>query len=557
MVSLPLILQNNRTDTKKLSHKRCDRCYDKHIKCSRQLPSCKQCLELPNQVCKYEREFIKKGNRPKVYNNSISVIDLRTEGKPRSKAKSIINQSEMINYNLNYCNNVAIDITSNITRRAALVNLMTVLQYPSLFKPTRELHLLMYLSTKLGMLLKVKAVKPKPSEQPAGSILDINDLIQNAIGKFFTHINLHLSLFTKNSFRKLPRSKLLKMTIIAAGLQWIPKGDPLRDNLYSYFEYQISECLKPSKIVFSLDTFQALLILFYGLFDVLWVQRRASILFKMALRISHIIGLPYPGKFSHRLFVERRNAYNALLHIIAFSNLLLIPINIHPPTHTRMIFYKSKGQCSDTFSQLINYSISMFNPVINEVLSLKLKCSESYEEGFSTELGIRQMAGRINSTAYFLTQRIMKVCANLPEKMRSKGSLIIYGINEMKYFLLFFINTYQFYNPLLPESAQKPNIRPATDAQIEHMMELCAQCLENGVKIESEYTNYIIVSMFNQCFTFMVRYYKPKLHSAKFQALIDACQVYFDSLQNSPFRNIININRVLLNELKSYEPNYR
>ncbi|KAJ9056872.1 hypothetical protein DSO57_1028276 [Entomophthora muscae] len=272
-----------------ISERACDRCHFSKRNCSMQLPHCVRCRNL-NLVCTYDR--------PKLRNRKVP------PGKmlPRYACPK-----------------------SSLTFRLVLSHedytLTRLVSHHTLLRVVAGLMGLSPKGSALSqrMLWEVATIHRMMQERIArkgcNSFIQYGDVasFHVALDAYFKFINPFLPLFTPARFHARPRSRLLLLCVYAAGLARMPNTFPIWLSAMHMEIAALARAAKPS-----LDTLQALFIIFSSLHGVGMLQIVSDYAMYALLPMAHLLGIHRP---SHN--IERCAAYTTIAHYLQYNHCIM------------------------------------------------------------------------------------------------------------------------------------------------------------------------------------------------------------------------------------------
>ncbi|KAI9299052.1 hypothetical protein K502DRAFT_345474 [Neoconidiobolus thromboides FSU 785] len=524
-----------------ISGYRCDQCYNSHVKCDKLENRCSRCIKRQIE-CTFNRKIIynktdkskyeyKKQRSNENNSDNFSFIYIK-EAKFKSKKAQFKETSYSLiklpkDYNFSY--NI-LGIFNRFQRKILLENLLSFIQSPSPFFPSKGLDLFIKLTDKLGLLTsKPRKLRFIP-EVPKGTKFDIGPILKQALISYFKFINTTFPLFDITRFKFFSCSFELKSAILIGGLLYMEQTEVVK-NLINYFEGKLySFIYKVPRIQPCLQNIQLILILIVGIPYFSWIASLKEFLLFHCYRMSFTIGIYQPSKkLSKEVNAERVYTYCLLSSYYNGASLMVgsyIAEPMFPLELKRLdkcLANKSNGYCFDFdkddkgIQQYIFLKLQEFYYIISTIFfDLKLVKEMAIKERKSL-LKVDDLLIKLAFKAVAVNERYTKVMDNILIKIKNQDLKVT--IEGCQNSITYFFHHINFYICSIRFSASKEKKAYEYNEHIndkyididmlkyaEAVFKECYLVIDSSIASHHKYTlafDYVLVSI---CLVFMLRY---------------------------------------------------
>lgn len=372
-------MQEKEEEVPQASPRACERCNERKVKCSKGLPTCKQCIRR-NECCVYKSKRSSKASlqnespiREPPPPNLVFVISGRAE--PERPVLTYRSRQEFRLYKPIIFNS---DKFKNKKEKKSSRNTSTAITKisPKLFIKligTTWLHYFVNLSgiqlrdwmqsnsdevrvsfSRLTLIPPNLAnASPRSSNRQLPGVktrfnvfeVTISSdpgrkmMIESAILAYFEYFNPYCPLFSYSGFLSYTRSELLISVVIAIGLRCIEQDSETRKLLNVYLQ-RIMELINPTRRDWDLDYLQSLILVYLGLRGEGIQHKLLWLCGGMIVNLAHGLGLHMDSSavsLSSVAQMERRLAYTTILQMDAIKNMLLAVPSMLFQTHSDLV----------------------------------------------------------------------------------------------------------------------------------------------------------------------------------------------------------------------------
>ncbi|KAI9293372.1 hypothetical protein K502DRAFT_366792 [Neoconidiobolus thromboides FSU 785] len=514
------------------SQLRCNQCIKIHRQCCRSLPECERCTQR-GVTCTYT---LKTNYKKQTYKFEDKVATFRVNEPIEEQLEITKKVTEDSNYQTKFRFNVirlpkdfnknytVISIMQQFPRKEALGNLMTLIQYPSPYKPSEGISLFLKLTEKLGIFVRKQLQKVKLEQKSIEHSNENQTILNLAYQHYFDYNNLILPLFIEREFQFDTKNTVLKAAILASGLSWL-KPDSTITRLLKYFEAKLYNNLHLCyKISPTLENLQIIIITISSLSSFSWLGKLKEKLLAQAYRITTFLAIHKTCyKLSKTRNQERGLAYSALIYLHLNSNVLAgnyLPIPFKSEA-LMAVFITIQAQLTNNNRKrelnLTKVCHILFSSYYNELAILIYDLCLLKNEYINCNQSPSQLANKSKELLNQLKQisfKYVMLFTKLGNFKGVKNKLEI--INQFKNHILFnyhyhnyFINSLKFYTPTHPDKATTET-PPADIEQINNTLSQCQQIIKYADLLPKFHMLTFGIAQLAQCLMFVKRYKKKE-----------------------------------------------
>lgn len=538
---------------KTLTH-RCDFCHYKSKRCDRLIPQCTECSKRRLKCgiyrnTKYSKKLYHLESSINKFSVNIRKKDANKDNKDdkEKSGKAITTTTILYKQGVNSIN-AAIIVLFLLPSNASRLNLMTILQFPSIETPNNGLKLMVSLATQsLSSFKKIQLENKKNKNNELSNNInsifytpEVIKILKLAISKFIQYDLILITFLNIRNFNFSNFSLRVQYSILVCGLVKLPPSDLIikiqahyLSKLYEIFKYPFR--LKPN-----LDNLQALLILFSNVTNFSMILKSAFYLLNFIIETNTILGLNIPRRgINKELQLKRQKLYNFSMFIVAnyLLNIRLIyyPIDEYPKQYriSYLLLKEEEGGLLNfnkriqtlNSNQRLDLYLTIFNDLITDI-SLTLFQLTIYKDKISTKITTFNLLENelinLNIKFKLITLRYFKLFSKF-----QLSEISIYNLNILKVYksyikvflnyLIFFTLSLKFYHGLsfddINASGSKSKLlsmlTESNNENKDNYLTLTIQTsiltIQHACTLDLNYINRYIIPILSQCLLFLIR----------------------------------------------------